>query len=215
MLQRIHFETREDWLNGRMNSIGASEAAAVIGISPFLSNIDLWRKKTGRALGTDLKDNASVDYGVRMEPVLREFFAADHPEMDISYSPFDILYQSEVPWITATLDGEILEKATGRKGVLEIKTVQATSRRVWETWREAIPKYYYAQLCHQLNATGFDFSILFALMKKIDGDAELRAYRFERTECSIDMEYLLRQETSFWKDYVCKNVQPARILPEI
>lgn len=215
MLERLHFETREEWLKARKHSIGASEAAAVLGISPFLSNIDLWKIKTGRDKPEDLKSHAAVDYGVRMEPALRALFEADHQEMEIRYAPFDMLRQRETPWITATLDGELYERGTGRNGILEIKTVQAAGRRVWDLWRDAIPKYYYAQICHQLNATGFDFVVLYALMKKLDGDLEIRAYRFERKMCESDMDYLLKQETAFWENHVRRDVMPARILPEI
>ena len=214
-LGRKRFQTKETWLEGRKNSIGASEAAAVLGISPFLSNVELWRNKTGNAEAKDLRENAAVAYGVRMEPVLRELFAADHPELEVAYHPFDLLFQDDSPHLTATLDGELTEKGTGRKGILEIKTVQASGKRVWDAWRDAIPQYYYAQICHQLNATGFAFCFLYAMLKKLDGDMEIRAYRFEREECAEDMAYLKQAEERFWRDYVLARKQPPRILPQI
>lgn len=215
MLERKRFCTREEWLQGRTASIGASEAAAVLGISPFLSNVDLWKEKTGKTKRADMQKNAAIAYGVRMEPILRGMFAAQHPEMKLNYFRYDLLFQKGTPWITATLDGELTEIESKKKGVLEIKTVQATGKKVWDAWRDAIPSYYYAQLCHQLNATGFEFAILYAHMKKLDGDSELRAYRFERDECKEDMLYLQQKETEFWRRYVLKNVQPPRILPQV
>ncbi|MCB1614397.1 MAG: YqaJ viral recombinase family protein, partial [Pseudomonadales bacterium] len=40
--------SREDWLDVRRRGIGASEAAAACGISPYQSPLELWLIKTGR-----------------------------------------------------------------------------------------------------------------------------------------------------------------------
>ena len=53
-------QTEAEWLQVRMNGIGGSEAAAIIGKSPWCSNVELWRRKTGRATGPDISDNEAV-----------------------------------------------------------------------------------------------------------------------------------------------------------
>ena len=125
--ERLHFETREEWLEGRMQGIGASEAAAVVGMSPWMSKLELWRLKVGAEKARDLSGSAAVSRGVRMEPALRSLYAAMHPNCTVDYFPYDILYQAERPYIFATLDGEITDEH-GRKGVLEIKTSQWQGR---------------------------------------------------------------------------------------
>lgn len=35
------FENEQQWLKGRMNGIGGSDASAVVGMNPYKSNIDL------------------------------------------------------------------------------------------------------------------------------------------------------------------------------
>ena len=39
---------RNEWLHHRQNYIGGSEASAVVGMNPYMSNVDLWDLKTGQ-----------------------------------------------------------------------------------------------------------------------------------------------------------------------
>ena len=49
VLIRKHFEDRESWLEGRQElGIGGSDAAAVCGLSPWTSPVELWKIKTGQ-----------------------------------------------------------------------------------------------------------------------------------------------------------------------
>ena len=41
--------TREQWLATRKTGIPASDAAAILGLSPWKSPLDVWLEKTGRA----------------------------------------------------------------------------------------------------------------------------------------------------------------------
>ncbi len=214
-LVRSTHPTREAWLAARKNIIGASECAAVLGISPFMRNVDVWAEKTGRAQAKDLSGNAAVSYGVRMEPAMRCMFQAEHPEFAMEYHQFDIIAQSDLPWLAATLDAELTDIETGEKGVLEIKTVQAISSAVWNMWKNAVPTYYYAQVCHQLQATGFGFGILYAKLVYKDGDSSLRAYRFSREDAAEDMAYITRKEKEFWENNVLADKRPALILPSL
>ena len=60
MIASINVE-REAWLAGRRNGIGASDAPAALGISPFKSRGDLWAEKTGLVEPPDLSDNEAVE----------------------------------------------------------------------------------------------------------------------------------------------------------
>ena len=52
VLIRKHFEDRESWLEGRQElGIGGSDAAAVCGLSPWTSPVELWKIKTGQKKG--------------------------------------------------------------------------------------------------------------------------------------------------------------------
>lgn len=209
----------EEWLKARLQGIGASEASAIIGCNPYMSNVDLWRLKTGRKQAQDISSNAHVQYGHDAEGPLRELFALDYPQFEVSYGgAFDMVHNPEHPYIFATLDGRLKEKATGRLGVYEGKTTEILRSMQKEKWKDRIPDNYYVQVIHQLIATGWDFAVLNAQMKRVfDGDVrtETRRYFIERAEVQDDIDYLLTEEVKFWTEYVQKDLEPPLILPEI
>ena len=208
MLQYEHHDIREDWLANRDNHIGASEAGAILGLG-FMSKIDLWKIKTGRMTPKDLSDNAAVAYGNRAEDALRQLFMAKHPELSLTYRPFDFVFQSERPWLRATLDGELTDIQSDAKGILEIKTTTCLSRADWEKWNGRVPDGYLAQLSHQFLATGFEFAYLFAELMGSDGNSVIRSYYFTREDMQDNMEYLLNEEERFWECVVADRMPPV------
>lgn len=214
MLQRKVYEDRASWLAGRSVSIGASEAAAVIGMSPFESQYELWERKTGIKPPKDLSGSAVIEYGNRLEPALRTMFQAEHPELKVEYHQFDVLYQSERPWMTATLDGELTDE-NGKKYVLEIKTSQVGKKTQYDKWHDKIPEVYFCQCLHQLLVTGWQGVYLYAKLVKLNGDSELRTYYISAEEHKEDMEWLLSQETKFWNEYILQKKAPPNVLPSL
>lgn len=213
MLRRKVFNSREEWLAGRTSGIGASEAAAAICMSPFESQYDLWLRKTGQKGDKDLSGNAAVEYGNRLEGPLRNLFQAEHPELLVEYHQFDVLYQEERPWITATLDGELTD-ADGRKGILEIKTSAISRASQWAKWKDAIPTNYFCQCLQQLYVTGWDFVCLYAKLTKPNLDSELRTYRIERSEHEEDIRWLVSELDKFWEK-VKSGTPPTPVLPSL
>ena len=47
-LQLTDYGTRDKWLAARMNGVGASESAALFGVSPWHTPLSLWAEKTGK-----------------------------------------------------------------------------------------------------------------------------------------------------------------------
>lgn len=210
--QRLHFEDRETWLAGRnTQGIGASEAAAVVGVSPWMTPLELWRLKVGAAQPKDLSGSPAVSRGVRMEPVLRDLYAAMHPHYTVDYHAYNILYQEDRPWLFATLDGEVTDDQ-GRRGILEIKTSTPNGKLGWAKWDGRVPDNYMTQILHQMLATGWDFVDLLASLENMDGDLSIRTYRFERTELTDDLAWLLEREEDFYKNHVLTGTPPAAIL---
>jgi len=209
--------TRAQWLELRKHGIGASDASAIIGVNPYMSNTQLWEEKTGKRAPEDISQKPYVKYGIEAEAPLRKLFALDHPQFKVTYKPFDVVRNKKYPFIFATLDGRLQEISTGRKGVYEGKTTEILKSMQYESWRDKIPDNYYTQVCHQLLATGWDFAILKAQLKTVyDGDVRLntRHYFIERAEVQDDIDYLLHEEIRFWK-CVTENRRPPMILPPI
>lgn len=217
MLIRERFKDREAWLVGRTSGIGASNAAAAAGLSKWQTNVNLWEHITGRIKGDSLIGNVAVEFGVIAEPVIREMFKLKHPEYKVKHHQFDILYQSDRPWLRATLDGELVTDSPKRfgaeNGILEIKTATLRTKSQWEEWNGKIPQSYYCQCCHQLLATDWDYVILFALLMG-DKDWTIREFYIDRIDAEEDMKWLLDEETKFW-GYVERNERPPEKLPMI
>ena len=207
MIQYECHRTREEWLASRGNHIGASEAGAILGVG-FISTMDLWKIKTGRAQPKDLSGNEAVSYGNRAEDALRQLFMAKHPELELEYRPLDYVYQEERPWLRATLDGELTDD-DGDKGILEIKTASCLSRADWAKWNGRIPDGYLAQISHQFLATGFRFAYLFAELIGSDGTSSLRTYLFLREDMEDNLAFLLGEEEKFWETVVKDQMPPV------
>lgn len=210
------FGSREEWLQARKSYIGGSDAAAIVGLNPYKTNIELWLEKTGQANPEDISEKPYVKYGTQAEEHLRELFQLDFPEYQVDYIEGNMWLNDKYPYAHASLDGWITDQ-DGRKGILEIKTTNILQSMQKEKWNQRIPDNYYIQLLHYLMVTGFEFAILKAQLKyDFGGDIVLhtRHYKIERSEVEADIEYLQSSEKTFWKQ-VQERKKPALILPEI
>lgn len=210
---------REEWLRERRKGIGASEAGTIIGVNRWKSNVELWQEKVGLREPEDIGHKPQVQYGHDAEPHLRALFALDHPELRVTYeSPYKMIFSDELPFIFATPDGELEELATGRHGGLEVKTTEILNQNQWAEWDNRIPQTYYAQVCHQMLATGWEFVILLVQIKWTTRDGEMRKmikeYRIERKDALKDIEFVKAKEFPFWR-HVQTKTEPGLILPAI
>lgn len=210
------FRTREEWLEARQNRIGGSDAAAVMGKSPFITNERLWEIKTGKRVQDDISSEDAVRYGTLAEDHLRELFKLDFPDYYVGYEPNNMFTNSKYPFAHASLDGWL--NKDGEMGILEIKTALVNTRLQAEMWRDQIPDYYYCQVLHYLMVTGFDFAILKAQLKHQIGDElpylQTRHYYIDRADVEQDIAILEKAEREFWR-LVQEDRRPAVILPEI
>lgn len=211
------YGSREEWLQGRQGRIGGSDAAATVGASPYMTNVQLWEIKTGRRQQADISDNPLVWYGTHAEDHLRELFRLDFPDYEVFYKENNLWASEECPFAHASLDGW-LKDGHGRNGILEIKTATITSAVQRAKWKDSIPQNYYCQVIHYLMVTGFEFAILKAQLKN-EWPGQLPSlqtehYLIERSEVQADIDYLREAEERFWY-YVQKDKRPPLILPEI
>lgn len=217
MIKMIVLRNHEEWLKNRMNGIGGSEASAIIGMNPYMSNIELWQIKTGQLVPEDISEKPYVKYGTEAEPLMRQLFALDYPQYEVGYVENNSYFNDKYPFALASLDGTLIEKETGRKGILEIKTTNILQSMQKEKWDHRIPDNYYIQVLHYLMVTEFDFVILKAQLKSSFNDdvyLQTRHYKIERAEVEEDIKYLESSERKFWKQ-VQEKKRPALLLPEI
>lgn len=216
MVEMIILKDHAEWLANR-DRIGGSDASAILGMNPYKTNIELWQIKTGQLIPEDISEKPYVKYGTQAEMHLRGLFRLDFPQYEVEYAENNMWINDKYPFAHASLDGWLIERETGRKGILEIKTTNILQSMQKEKWKDCIPDNYYIQILHYLMVTEFDFAILKAQLKyEFDGDIYLQTkhYKIERAEVEEDIKYLESSERRFWKQ-VQDKVRPSLLLPDI
>jgi putative phage-type endonuclease len=157
-----------EWHAARMGGIGGSEIAAVLGLSKWESHFSLWHRK--QALIPDRPTNPDQEWGTRLEPVILQAFADNHPELVVDTNP-GTWRNTDRPWQIANPDALAATRTTvneltaplawtGEWVVVEAKNVN--DRVAWE-WDDGVPPYYLAQVRWYLDVFGLDRAIICAL----------------------------------------------------
>lgn len=216
MVTLTQFETTDEWLKSR-KVIGGSDAAALVGLNPYKTNIDLWREKTGRKEAPDISKEPFVKFGHDAEPHLRELFALDFPQYEVRYVENNMFLNDKYPFAHASLDGWLRERDTGRKGILEIKTTNILQSMQKEKWNDRIPDNYYCQVLWYLMVTEVDFAILKARLRsewKGETRITVKHYVIERSEVQEDINELEAAGWKMWKA-IQEDREPNLILPAL
>ncbi len=215
-LETLHIvHNSPEWLAMRQTGIGGSDAAAILGLSPFKTNTEVWEEKVGLRVPEDISDKPQVKYGKEAEDLLFRLFSLDHPQYKCTQDKTTVYRRG---FMFASLDGELEELSTGRLGIYEGKTTEIHQRTELYKWDRRVPDYYYAQVLHYLIVTARQFARLKAQIKlyEPDGNIELltRHYPFERSELIEDLKYVYLKEKEFW-GYVERKQRPPLKLPSL
>lgn len=184
-------KTRAEWLKLRQIGIGGSDVAALLGLSKWRTPLDVYNSKIEEPEETD---NASMEWGRRLEPVIRQKYA-EAVGMDVTVP--GVMYQHpEYEFMIADVDGI---REDGR--IVEIKT--ARTQQGWgEEGTDEIPDYYKTQVQHYmtvLGATSCDVAVLI-------GASDFRIYT---VESDPELESLLiESEADFWHNHVEAQLPP-------
>lgn len=215
MFERVRLSSREEWLEQRRHGIGGSDASCIVGMNPWRSSDDLWEEKVGLREAADISNEEAVKYGLSAEGSLRQLFRLDFPEFKVYYRNNELLRNKRLPWMQASLDGELTD-LDGRKGVLEIKTTSILQSMQREKWNDRVPDNYFVQIMHYLLVTGYEFVILKAQLKS-DWQGEVRLttrhYTFNRADHIDDLKTLLHAEIRFWSHVENKERPPLKLPP--
>lgn len=181
-----------DWDSWRREGIGASEAAAIIGVSPWTTRQDILLAKTRPAAKPQEKTEAMLR-GLRLEPLLRKIVSE---ATGLDFRPVCVEHD-EISWLRASLDG----LSSDGLCTIEIKCPNSITHAV--ALNGQIPDKYYPQLQHILLVTGH------TQMKYISYS---ESWKFSRNQqlvvvhCKKDesfQKWLLEEERAFWKQ-VCE-----------
>lgn len=184
--------THEQWLEYRRTGLGGSDAAAVLGLNPYKSKIELWADKTGRI--SNVEDNIAMRVGRELEDCVARCFCE---ETGKKVRRRNAIFQHDYhDFITANVDREIVGENAG----LECKTTSPLAKSDFENGE--IPLYYYCQCVHYMNVMGYDRMYLAVLVI----GKKLYWFTIERNE--EECESLLSAEIAFWNDFIKPDVRP-------
>lgn len=185
-------------LIARQKFIGGTDAACILGISPWKTAFDVWQDKMGQAEPTP--DNEYMYWGRMLEPVLREAY---REKTGYAVATPDTIFHPEYKFIGGNLDGMAADR------VVEFKTA-AFSKDWGEPGTDEIPPYYIAQCAHYMLVTGLPQADLAVLI----GGNDFRIYHMEADARLQKM--LLNAERDFWESHVKTGIAPeAKTLSDL
>lgn len=190
--------SRDDWLAVRRTGIGSSDAAAAVGLNPYMSALELWLDKTGRGEGLPRPDpndaTSPVFWGTLLEPLVAAIYTRQTGNKVRKVNA--VLRHPNIPWMLANIDREIVGAHDVQ--ILECKTAGEYGARLW---RDGVPEYVQVQVQHQLAVTGKTAAHVAVLLC---GQA-LEVHRIERDDALIGQ--LIELEARFWR-YVESDTPP-------
>lgn len=166
------------WHAYRLSRRNASESAAVLGLSPWMTPYQLWLVKTGRF---ETKVTQAMQRGTDMEPLAR---TAYEEQTGLIMQPLVL----EAGDYSASLDGMTLEGDL----LLEIKCpLRGTRSDLWQDVQDGlVPEHYAIQVQHQLMVASANLAHLWVF----DGSKGM-LHTIERDEP------VMRRIRAGWEDF--------------
>lgn len=142
--------THQEWLDQRKLGIGSSEVGTILGVNPWETPYQLWRRKTGR--DPQVEENDAMRWGHYLENAIAQAFQDETGKQIIKASAGD--------WLAVDKERDYLRVSPDRtywigdsrratdKGILECKS---TSLKIDE---ETVPQHWFCQLMYQLGVMG-------------------------------------------------------------
>lgn len=195
--------SREEWLEVRKSGIGSSEVATIVGLNPWETPYQLWRRKTG--LDDPKVENAAMRNGHHLEDAVSRMWVDATGREVIKRSAIDwIIRDNENPFLQVSPDrtfwlGE--SRSPEDKGILEIKTTRM------KVEADDLPKYWFAQVQYQLGVAGYQQGSLAWLSAGMGFD-----FGYQDLTLVPDFYgWLVEEVTKFWQDCIIGGKEPSAV----
>ena len=206
----------------RSKFLGGSDAAAVIGVSPWATPVELWLEKTGQCLRQEPDAAAAKRFarGHKLEPFIREMVIDKLKEQGLKVELLAINWRyqdTSFGFMSCEIDFEL--ELTGMSIIngqdvyfdhdhinCDAKSVSGFARRKWgEEETEDVPIEYAAQFMFGLMVTGRQYCLVAALRSFDDVDIYW-TLRDEETIAAMRPKLI-----DFWLHHVLTGVAPDPI----
>lgn len=148
-------ETRKAaWLETRKHYVTGTDAAKLLGLSPFGGIFDVWLDKTGQA--PEYTQNAAMRAGTAFEPAILKMYAEDTDAKLEHVDGYTLVTCDRYPRLGASLDGWNNTLACP----VDAKNIRWKDEKWGDAWTSDFPDYYKTQLQVQMMVTGAKFAHL-------------------------------------------------------
>lgn len=142
--------TNEQWLEARMHgpygkipyTVGGSDVAAIFGVSPWTTPLELWNIKKGRMKPPKKANANQLEMGHLLEPIAAHWYAKKTG--NIVKVDTNLYQHADHPYALANFDRRFTRASDGEPGILECKSCTFHKAEEWADG--AIPLYYELQL---------------------------------------------------------------------
>jgi putative phage-type endonuclease len=196
--------SEQEWLEYRRQGIGGSDAAAVLGVSPFTTARDLYYDKLKIVSADDDDSNwVAKQVGHLLEDLVAQIF-----HVKTGYRIYQIkkmFRRPDYPFMIADVD-YFVELPDGTTALLEIKTTNYNARdKWWDGALEIVPLNYEIQGRHYMCVMNVDRIYYCCLYGNNENEVIIR-----RVDRDMAYEYeLIALERNFWEDHIEARVPPA------
>ena len=130
---------RGAWLSARKSGLGASDTAAILGLNPYKTALDVWREKLEPA-GDDSEVSEAAAMGHLFETPVARRTVRQRPDLGKLVATPGLLGHPEHFWMLATVDFGLAARGSRRAPVRDLLEVKTTSVRAYRNnWRDGIP----------------------------------------------------------------------------
>ncbi len=169
-----------EWLEMRKNKIGASDAAVIMGVSPWKTQYQLWEEKLD-LVATQVQ-NSAMKRGHDLEERARH----ELEKMTGLFLLPQVKFHASLPWMMASLDAIDPES----KHIAEIKCPNKEDHQVALSGK--VPEKYIPQLQHQLEVCELEMGYYFSF-NGTEG-ALVKIFRDDKY-----IKQMIKKEKEFWE----------------
>lgn len=153
-MERISFDSKEEWLKLRSQDITSTEVSALFGLNPWFTEFELYHQKINEEI-IEIEDNERMKWGRRLEDAIAAGFAEEN---EWTVKPFKDYARLPDKRTGSSFDYEVC-LGENESELLEIKNVDSLIYRDKWTIEEGkvieAPPHIELQLQHQLGVTSW------------------------------------------------------------
>ena len=188
-------KNKQEWLRERKNYLGGTDLAAICGLSPYKTALDVYLDKTS----DDITEETSpaMRWGNLLEDVVAKAYSED-TGYDVEIEP-NTIYHPEYKFLGANID----RWADNKRRILECKTASFLKAKEWgDLGTDQIPESYliqnatYSAVC---NIPVVDTAVLI-------GGQDFRIYTYNKNKELEDK--IIKIGVNFWHNHIEKRIPP-------